>query len=301
MNAPGIGFLPEVLDQRLYSMFVQDEYALRPNLSFILGSKLEHNDYTGWELQPNTRLRWTFASDQTLWAAVSRAVRTPSRVDVDLYEAPPPHFQLLDGSSDFQSEKLIAYELGYRGQLTSRFSSSLSTFYNVYSDLRSTSYTPVTILPFYFANNLEGDTYGAEFSGDYHVMDGWTVHGGYTLLREHLRVKPGQYDLNAALNETADPEHQVSLRSSIDLPHQLKLDPELRWVDALPINNGPVLGTVPSYWELNTRMAWQASRQLELSLTGENLLHAHHPEYGFPEPTRVEIERSVYAKAMWHL
>jgi iron complex outermembrane recepter protein len=300
INAPGIGVLPAVLDQRLYSLFVQDEIALRPSWSFILGTKLEHNDYTGWELQPNVRLRWTFADGQALWAAVSRAVRTPSRLDRNLAEAPPPRLQLLEGSSDFDSEKLIAYELGYRGQFSSRFSGSVSTFYNVYSDLRSTSYTPLTLLPFYFANNLEGDTYGLEFSGDYQVLDGWTLHGGYTLLREHLHVKPGQMDINDALNETADPEHQFSLRSSLDLPWQLKLDPELRWVDTLHINNGPTVGIVPSYFELNSRVAWQAARQLELSLTGENLLHAHHPEYGFPDPARVEIQRSIYVKVTWH-
>ena len=299
VNAPGIGLLPTVLDQNLFSEFLQDEIALRPNVSFIVGTKLEHNEFTGWELEPNTRLRWTFADGQALWAAVSRAVRTPSRLERDVYEAPPPRLDLLQGSSDFDSEKLIAYELGYRGQFSSRFSSSVSTFYNVYSDLRSTSYTPDTLLPFYFANNLEGDTYGLEFSGDYQVLDSWTLHGGYTLLREHLRVKPGQVDINDALNETADPEHQFSLRSSVELPQHIKFDPELRWVDTLHTNDGPTPGTVPSYLELNTRLAWQATRQLEVSVTGENLLHAHHPEYGFPEPTRVEIERSVYAKGTW--
>jgi iron complex outermembrane receptor protein len=299
INAPGIGVLPEALDQPLYSMFVQDEIALSPSCSFILGTKLEHNDFTGWELQPNTRLRWTFAQGQAVWAAVSRAVRTPSILDRDLNEAPPPRLQLLKGSSDFESEKLLAYELGYRGQLSPRISTSVSAFYNLYSDLRSTSFTPTTILPLYFANNLEGDTYGVEFSGDYQVLEGWTLHAGYTFLREHLRLKPGQSDINDALNETADPEHQFALRSSLDLAQHLKLDPQLRWVDSLHINSGPTIGVVPSYWELNTRLAWQASRHLELSVTGQNLLHAHHPEYGFPEPARVEIERNVYVKVAW--
>ncbi len=300
INAPGIGVLPGVLDQRLYSLFVQDEIALSRSWSFILGTKLEHSDFSGWELQPNTRLRWTPAQGHALWVAVSRAVRAPSILDRDLNEAPPPRLQLLKGSSDFASEKLVAYELGYRGQFSSQFSSSVSGFYNVYSDLRSTSFTPATILPLYFANNLEGDTYGLEFSGDYQVLDGWTLHAGYTFLREHLHVRPGQSDINDALNETADPEHQLALRSSLDLPHHLTLDPELRWVDSLHINSGPTLGVVPSYWELNTRLAWQAGRHLELSVSGQNLLHAHHPEYGFPEPTRVEIERNVYVKLAWH-
>ncbi|HWW20454.1 MAG TPA: TonB-dependent receptor [Steroidobacteraceae bacterium] len=298
-NAPAVGFLPPRLDHSLYSGFAQDEIALQPDLSFVLGTKLEHNDYTGWELQPNARLRWTFMEGQAVWAAVSRAVRTPSRVDRDLYEAPPPRFLLIAGSPRFDSEKLLAYELGYRAQFTSRFSSAVSTFYNVYSDVRSTSITPRTVLPFYFANNLEGHTYGLEFSGDYQLLDNWSLHGGYTLLREHLRVKPGQVDINDALNETADPEHQFSLRSSLQLSRQVQFDLSLRWVDSLTLNTGPTRGVVPSYAELDTRVAWQATRRFELSLAGQNLLHNRHPEYGFPDPNRVEISRSVYAKLTW--
>jgi iron complex outermembrane receptor protein len=106
-------------------------------------------------------------------------------------------------------------------------------------------------------------------------------------------------DINDALNETADPEHQFSLRSSADLPWRLKFNADLRWVDTLHTNSGPTPGTVPAYFELNSRLAWQASPQIELSLVGENLLHASHPEYGFPEPTLIEIDRSVWAKLAW--
>ena len=228
------------------------------------------------------------------------AVRTPSRIDRDLFEADPPRFQLLDGSEDFVSEKLIAYELGYRADLFNRVTGSVSTYYNRYTDLRSTSYTPRTILPFYLAaNNLEGHTYGLEFSADYRLQDNWTLHGGYTLLREHLRVKPGQTDINDALNETADPEHQFSLRSSVDMPRALQVDATHRWVYTLHNNNGPTPGTVPAYFELDSRLAWRPRDALELSLIGRNLLHARHPEYGFPGPDRVEIERSVYAEVTW--
>jgi len=299
INAPAVGFLPAVLDQNLYSGFLQDEVALRSNLSFTLGSKLEHNDYTGFEVEPNARLSWIFDSNQALWAAVSRAVRTPSRIDTDLTEGTPPYLVLLKGSPDFTSESVLAYELGYRVQLDSKFTASVSTFYNHYNDVRSTSFTPGTILPLYFQNNLEGDTDGLEFSGNYQVSDAWSLHGGYTFLNEHLRVKPGEYDLDDALNETADPRHQFSVRSSLNLPMHTEFDAALRWVDTLHTNNGPTPGTVPSYFELNSRLAWNPNKHLECSLAGENLLHGRHPEYGFPEPTRVEIERSAYAKAAW--
>jgi iron complex outermembrane receptor protein len=299
INGPGLGFFPAVLDQSLYSAFVQDEFALRNNLSFTAGTKLEHNAYSGFEFEPNARLSWILSSSQAVWAAVSRAVRTPSRIDHDLSEGAPPYPVFLKGGSDFTSESVIAYELGYRMQLNSKATASVSSFYNRYNDVRSLSLTPVTVFPLYFANNLQGDTYGLEFSGNYQVSDAWSLHAGYTLLREHLRVKPGGYDLNNALNETADPEHQFSLRSSLNLPGHAELDAGLRWVDTLHINNGPTIGTVPSYFELNARLAWHATQQLELSLAGQNLLHNRHPEYGFPDPARAEIQRSVYGKLAW--
>jgi len=299
INAPALGFLPAVLDQNLYSAFVQDEIHLRRDLSFTVGTKLEHNDYTGFEFEPDARLTWTLTSSQNLWAAVSRAVRTPSRIDHDLSEGTPPYLVILEGGSGFTSEAMIAYELGYRAQLSSKLSTSVSGFYNQYNDVRSTSITPATILPFYFANNLEGDTYGLEFSGNYQATDVWSLHAGYTLLRENMRVKPGQFDLSNAINETADPKHQFSIRSSLNLPRNVEFDAALRWVDSLLTNNGPMPGTVPSYFELNTRVAWHASERLELSLAGQNLLHDHHTEYGYPDPSRVEIQRSAYGKIAW--
>jgi len=299
INAPALGFFPTILDQNLYSAFVQDEIALRKDLSFTLGTKLEHNDYTGFEFEPDARLSWTVSANRVLWAAVSRAVRAPSRIDRDLSEATPPYPLLLKGSSNFKSETMIAYELGYRAQVNEKLTTSVSSFYNKYGDVRSASFTPATILPLFFANNVEGSTYGLEISGNYQVSDGWSLHAGYTLLKEHLRVKPGQFDLNNALNETADPEHQFSIRSSLNLPRRTELDTALRWVDTLHNNSGPTPGTVPSYFELDTRLAWHVSERFELSLVGQNLLHSHHPEYGYPDPTRPEIQRSLYGKFAW--
>jgi len=298
-NAPALAFLPPTLDRDLYSIFAQDEIALRPDLSLTVGSKLERNDYTGFEVEPNVRLSWLLNSNQALWSAISRAVRTPSRIDQDFSEAAPPHFVVLEGGSDFKSESVVAYELGYRVQLDQQLSASVSSFFNHYNDIRSTTITPTTLLPFFFANGLEGDTYGLEFTSNYQVTDTWSLHAGYTLLKEHLHVKPGQIDINDALNETADPQHQFSLRSSLNLPRHTEFDTALRWVDTLHTNNGPVVGTVPSYFDLDTHLAWHASDRLEFALVGQNLLHNRHPEYGFPSPTRVEIERTAYGKFTW--
>ena len=299
-NAPSLGFLPPTLDQNLFSAFLQDEILLGQDWSAVIGSKVEHNDYTGFEVEPNVRLSWAISPSQSLWSAISRAARTPSRIDHDLVEPSSSPLVVLEGGKDFGSEYVTAYELGYRGGVGSRVTGSISTFYNVYDDLRSTSFTPATIVPLYFANNLEGRTYGAELSGTYQVLESWSLHAGYDLLEESLHVKPGQFDLNDALNETSDPKHQASIRSSANLPLSIDFDVALRWVDALTTNSGPTPGRVPSYFELNTRLAWRAFENVELAIAGQNLLHAHHPEYGFPDPTRVEIQRSIYGKIAWH-
>ncbi len=284
-NAPTVAFLPPVLDQNLFSAFVQDEIRIVDHLSLTLGSKVEHNDYTKFEWEPSGRLQWSATEKQMVWAAVSRAVRTPSRIDRDVTEPTGlgPGFpnSILNGSANFESETLIAYEAGYRAQLASRLSASLSAFYNVYDNVRTFTPTPV-IFPITAANNLAGNTYGFEFGTTWQALDWWRLHGGYDLLKERLHVKPGAVDFSNGLNETSDPQQQFSLRSSMDLPQNLELDAGLRWVDTLHNNNGPTPGTVPAYFELDARVGWHPFKCLELSVAGQNLVHDHHPEYGFP-------------------
>jgi len=304
-NAPGLAFLPPTLDQNLFSGLVQDEIMLRENLFFTLGTKLEHNDYTGFEVEPSARLQWNVTPKQMIWGAVSRAVRTPSRVDRDMSQpAPSSPLVILQGSPGFDSETLIAYELGYRSQLGPKVSASVSTFYNDYNDLRSTTTNSVLNgfglpFPFYFQNNLEGETYGVELGATYQMLSWWRLHGGYNFLEENLRVKSGQTDINNGLNETSDPQQQFSIRSSMNLPKNVELDAGLRWVDTLHNNSGATQGTVPSYFELDVHIGWHVTKNLEISLVGQNLLHDQHAEYGFPSPTREEIQRSVYGKVAW--
>jgi iron complex outermembrane recepter protein len=137
-------------------------------------------------------------------------------------------------------------------------------------------------------------------SADYQMLDWWRLHAGYDFLKENIHVRPGEVDFTNGLNETADPQNQFSFRSSMDLPENIEFDTGLRYVDQLPINNGPTAGIVPSYYDLDARLAWHPTKNLEISIVGQNLLHDQHPEYGFPSPTQVEIERSVYGKIAWH-
>jgi iron complex outermembrane receptor protein len=300
-NTAALTFLPAILSQNLFSGFVQDQITLPGHLLFTVGTKLEHNDYTGFEVEPSARLQCNVAANQSIWAAVSRAVRTPSRIDRDLSEpAPTQPIVVLAGSPTFTSESVIARELGYRAEFGSKLALSVSAFYNDYHNLRSTSITPGTILPFFFQNNVEGETHGVEVSADYRVTDAWRLHAGYDPLQEDLHVKPGQQDLNLAHNETADPAQRWTLRSSADLPGRVEFDASLRHVGKRYINNGPTIGVVPSYTEMDARLGWHASKRLEFSVVGRNLLHSRHAEYGFPGASQVLIERSIFGKIAWH-
>jgi len=300
-NTPNFAFLPAQLSFQLFSAFVQDEITLvRDRLRLTLGSKFEHNDFSGFEFQPSGRLSWTVTSRQTLWAAISRAVRTPSRIDQDFFvpnNSPPPPFALA-GGPEFVSEELRAYELGYRVRPIDRLSFSLAAFYNDYDNLRSLEPGSPSGPPFTVGNGLEGESYGAELAGSYQMTSWWRWQAGYTYLQEHIRLKPGSLDFNQARGEGSDPENQFSVRSSIDLPGDVELDAALRYVDVLQnIANG-VRGTVPSYLELDVRLSWMPVKNLELSVVGQNLLDRQHPEFGFPT-SRHEIQRGAFVKVTW--
>jgi iron complex outermembrane receptor protein len=153
--------------------------------------------------------------------------------------------------------------------------------------------------PFFFENNLEGNTYGFELNATIQLLDRWRLYAAYRLLEQDISIKPGKMDFNNALNETADPEQQFSLRSLVDLPHRMELDAGLRWIDQRRVNNVGVPAVVPAYVDLDLRLGWHATDAVEISIAGQNLLNPQHAEYGVPSPTRVEIERSVYGKVVW--
>lgn len=296
--APALGFDPAKVEQALFSGFVQDQIEFGERRLLTFGMKVERTDYTGLEWEPSIRVQQDVGAGNLIWGAVSRAVRTPSRIDREIRQ-PSSGPAFFTGSDRFVSETVIAYEAGFRGQLAQRVAGSVSAFYNDYRDVRSLGVTPVTIVPLVIGNDVEGTSHGVEISFDADVLAGWRLHGGYSYLKSDLRVRPGGTDLNNALNETADPEHQLSIGSSFDLPRNVELDLYARWVDTVELNNNGQVATVPSYTELNARLALPLAENLELSLVARNLLDDHHPEAGIPGPPRVEIRRSLFAKLAW--
>lgn len=295
-NPATFAFLPARFDRNLYTFFVQDEIKLRENLFLTLGTKVEHNDYTQFEIQPSGRLAWNVTDKQLLWSAVSRAVRTPSRVDRNLFAPGNPPFTIFAGGPDFQSETVIAYEIGYRIQPHPKISASVSTFFNDYDDIRSVRTNPP---PPIIANDVQGETYGVELDATFQVLDWWRLRAGYVYLEENLREKNGRDDSRNARGEIADPKHQASLQSFMSLPGNIELDGRLRWVDKLTLLSGSTSGNVPDYFSLDVRLGWKPTKDLEFSIVGQNLLDDRHPEFGFPTANRHEIQRSVYGKVTW--
>lgn len=311
-NSPSLAFSPPVLNRNLFSGFLQDEIKLLDNFFFTIGTKVERNDYTGFEYSPSAKFQWDIGDRQTLWAAVSRAVRIPSRVDANI-RFPTPGLaplgvdNILVGGENFKAETVIAYELGYRRQIGSAMSVSIATFYNVYDRIRSTSLSPpdpVLGLPFplYYDNNLEGETYGAEISATYQLFDWWHITGGYSFFNQDIRVKSGKFDFNNAINENADPRHRFSIRCALDLPQNFQFNISLRSIGSFQFNNNVKADTVSSYTELEARLGWTPSRKFEISITGQNLLDNHHLEYVISSPNlTAEIKRSFYIKAVCRL
>jgi iron complex outermembrane receptor protein len=275
--------LPPVRHLQLYSAFLQDEITAVPDkLKLTLGSKVEHNDFSGWEFQPSGRLAWTPTSQQTVWGAVSRAVRSPSRIDSDVSVTVPG--LALRSNPDFDSEKLLAFELGYRIEPRTNISLAVSTFYNIYKDLRSiNTNTDGTLI---FGNSFKGESAGVELSGDYSPMEGWRLRGGYTYLYKDLRTD-GNPGAASSVREGNDPEHQFLLQSILDLPMHMQFDCVGRYVDRL---TNP---RVPAYLTADVRLGWHFHEGFELSLVGQNLA-GPHVEFG-SGPLASEIPRSFYA------
>jgi iron complex outermembrane recepter protein len=283
-------FVPAHRALTLGNAFVQDTVAITGTLNAVIGVKFEDDPFWGWSTQPDARLSWSLSNTSQLWAAGSRAVRSPTPFDVDVVEKQGDTV-FLTGSPQFHPETVSAYEIGYRAQPASAFSFSASAFYNVYDDLRTVDPTPVVFIPLQFGNEMAGDTYGFEAWGNYQVTDWWRLSPGFGTLQKRLHFKPGASGLLGIAQSGDDPSGHGTLSSSMDLGRNISIDASLRYVAPLPDPD------LPSYYELNARIGWKPARSLQLALVGSNLLHARHLEY--PAPDGEEILRSVMLQVQW--
>jgi iron complex outermembrane receptor protein len=301
----GLNFSPDTSTDQNDDIFFQDEIRLSRAVLFTLGSKFEHNNFTGFEVEPNARLSWMLDRKNTLWASISRAVRKPRRFETDLRisavnDTSPLTILSLQGNKDFDSEKVLAYEAGYRSKMTERFFFDLASFYNVYSDLESieprapfTENDPAPshkVDPNYtFGNGLRGESYGVEIAPQVQLTGWWRVQGQYSYLHERLHLQEGSADAFLARTAGDNPAHQALLRTSFNLPRHFELDGDVRYVDRLPNLH------VGSYTVGDARIGWTGIRHMNFEVVGQNLFMSHHVEFS---PGN-EVERSVYGKVTW--
>lgn len=294
---------PEQDSFNLFSAFIQDKIMLAQEWFLTLGTKVEHNDFSGFEVQPNARIAWTPDNEQTAWAAVSRAVRTPTPIEqnatVVLQNGLGTQFALVP-NPNFDSEDLIAYEAGYRRQITPDLSVDVAAFLNDYSNLANSHLgTPVPInngvdppfllLPGQLTNDMTGETWGFEVSADWRVLPNWKLQGTYSYLEIYLHSHDNTLpDQEAA--ERGTPRNQFSIRSNWKVSEDWSLDTSLYHASEL---NG---GSIPSHTRLDANLGYRVNDNLNLNLVGQNLFNNDHREIS----GGAEIPTSVFGYVTWH-
>lgn len=299
-------FTPSKRKDNLFNIFVQDDITLVPEkIVLTIGAKLEHNDYTGIEFQPNLRLLWTPSPIQSFWAAISRATHTPARYDADSDAKiifPGMEINTL-GNKNLVSETVLAYELGWRKQLRENLSLDTTIFYNRYQNLITTniaqSFTPegTMIKNNQQVNGARGNTFGAELALDWSKEEWLRLQLAYSYLQMQLHATDPLSQTYETVNDE-NPSHQLSLRTYLRFSEKLNLNTWLRYVDDLP---STYFDNVNSYLSLDLRLAWQISKQLEFSIVGKNLFDNHHYEIGTVSlnPLNSQQERTMYGQLRW--
>jgi iron complex outermembrane recepter protein len=289
-DGPGFFFDPRERTSHRVNLFAQDEITVGRGVAVTVGSKFERNDFTGFEIQPTVRARWSH-SRQSVWTAVSRSVRVPTRFDTDLrIRLPNSTNLLLTGSDSFRSENVVAYEAGYRHQFRERLSIDLAGYLNHYSDLRTQEFAPG--LPIELANMMNARSRGLETTAAVQVLPAWQLHASHAYHWKEFTFDPGSTDPTGGASEANDPANIFKLRSYINLAASFEIDAFFRFVGELP------MPFVAAYRELDLRAGYRVRPGWDLSLIGTNLLHERHLE--FRSGTAPETyERSVTVRSVW--
>jgi iron complex outermembrane recepter protein len=297
------------LSQVLVNFFAQDEISVVPDrLRVTLGTKLEHHETVGWQVLPSARVTFLASPGQTLWAAVSRAVRTPSQAERDSRlnvgfipgspMSPPVLIQYV-GNSGFAEEKLLATEIGWRWQPTPRLLFESTAYFHRYTDLRD--FEPVTrfqpnpplvLQELVLLNRRAADGYGVEASFDWRIHDGWHVAG--TLALATLKDSGAPSPVRLLQADLAEPREMWSLRSWWELPYDFELSLAGYGVGDMPTVD------VPGYFRADAQITWRPRLDLEFSLGVQNALDKAHSEYiPILGGARPEVRRNVFGRVKW--
>ncbi len=313
--------VPAKKSQDVADAFIQDEIALVPEKLYLtVGTKLEHSDFSGFEFLPTVRVAWELSKKQMLWAAVSRAVRTPTPNDTNLVVNfgsagmlnGLPAVSRFIASPNFKSEELLAYEAGYRSTVSDRLTLDLSAYYNNYnrlqfletgnSFLETTPAPPHEVEPLTYGNLPPGESHGLEASANWKATERWQLSAGFAFEALHLHATPQNEDTPTVPFVQGNTPHRMGqLRSHVELSKGWMWDASAYYMDP-QTNQGPS-GTarIPGYTRLDTGLTWKAKDGFSLSFVGQNLLQKQHVEFEdiFGSMQSGEIKRSGYIKLTW--
>jgi iron complex outermembrane receptor protein len=299
-------------DLDIYAAFAADEITLvRDRLTFVGGVYAGHNAFTGMEYQPTARLLWTPTSSLTTWAAVSRAVRTPSILDrgnnavsfvFDIAPGLPGVFRNV-GNPNFKSEPMVAYELGQRIKIGKSISLDGTAFLNSYQHDGNYVFKDLVFVPpqnagpayvdfpSLYENALHGNSFGAEVSATWTANQRWRLMGEYSWLRERMNLLPGFIGFQPG----NDPSQQFQIRSQLDLPRHFEFDTSAYFYG----NTSPV--GVGRYLRGDVRLAWRGLENAELDVGVRNALDPQHPEqFSIRYYQAFQVRRNVYASFTWN-
>jgi iron complex outermembrane receptor protein len=312
---------PPDLAQNLFTSFVQDEVTVVPRRFYVtVGTKLEHNYYTGFEFMPGVSAAWTPNDHHMFWAAISRALRAPSRNDANLVlnigSTPGPNgfptlLRLL-GNPNFKDERLIDYEVGYRTMISRQVSIDVAAYLNDWDNLQTTepssSFFEPSPLPAHlvqtvmYENLMYGEAHGFEIAANWKVTERWSLSPQFAFANEHMHTLPQSMDRQTvSFVEGSAPDRMAQLRSHLDLRHGLAWDLSAYYGDPLT-NQGPLSNVrIPSYTRLDTGITWKLGEGVSLSAFGQNLLKDHHMEFEDMNGSMQsgQIIRSAYVKLTW--
>jgi len=308
----GKTYLPLSQANSLFSAFFQDQIRVAESLSITLGSKLEHQPYTGFQFEPSAQVVWTPTERQTVWISASQAVKEVSReeeglqIDVYTFALPGAGFGVAqyNGSTTAQAERFRDFEIGYRAQPVKQFSVDVAAFAGSYHNMETVDPgapffatdqgPPHLVLPYFFGNTAGAHTLGGELFANWSATSRWRVSAGYTAIHLDVKLDAGSQDTDERERADSTPENQVQVRSQVNLTRHLEWDSAAYYVGHLRDGgNGPV----PAYTRVDTRLGWQIAKSLELSVAGQNLLAPRHAEFHDAyEVNHTLVERSVLGK-----
>jgi iron complex outermembrane receptor protein len=305
------------------STFIQDEIGLTDKLALTLGTKLEHNSFTGYEYEPSVQLAWSPASRQTVWLSAAKAIEQPSWLyadtQLDIASVPLPGadpsagkgFALIhiNGNPHATSPRVFNYELGYRTRISAKITLDSSVFIADYRRLQTLepqepyfSFSPAPphlLIPSVYENLGKSTDYGLELSARWSPKSWWRLSPGFSYLRMRMSLDPRSADSSFADSSRESPRTEAQLRSEIKLPRNVEWDTSAYYVSSIIDATGG-LGAVPAYTRLDTRIGWRLGEFAELSIGGQNLLTSRHLEFldGL-QVTPMETGRAAVARVTW--